>query len=103
MSTIKKFGYGTDEWNALAKLAKVLTEKSPKRCFYYVDDTYFDYGQDWMWTTIICNDPSSVFGGYQALNPREQEDAVMGRDPYELADEVLSDKYCPDRVCSVGY
>ena len=29
MSAIKKFEYGTDEWNALAKLAKVLTEKSP--------------------------------------------------------------------------
>lgn len=38
---------------------------------FTVGDCYFDYGQDWMWTTIIADNPNKTFGSYQVLNPVE--------------------------------
>lgn len=34
----------------------------------YVEDTWFDYGQKWDYTAILCK---SDFGAYQFLNPKE--------------------------------
>ena len=95
MSAIKVFEHGTVEYARLAAVAAALTELSPKGYNYYVGVTYFDHGQDWKWTTVLCD---GGWCGYQALNPREQEDVLSGVDVIEVANMVLSDKYCPDRV-----
>lgn len=95
---IKRFEPGSDEQKMLAVAAAVLTAKSPNGYRYYVGTTYFDYGQDWKWTTVLCE--GDKWGGYQALNPREQEDILLAdiNDIPKICDEVLADKYCPDRV-----
>ena len=94
---IKVFGKDSEEYKALNVAAAVLTAKSPNGYRYYVGETYFDYGQDWKWTTVLCEGDS--WGGYQALNPREQEDILLGdvNDIPKVCDEVLSDKFCPDK------
>lgn len=94
---IKTFKLGDPEFENLYKLADILTKKSPNKYVYYVGDTYFDLGQNWMWTTVLCR---GDWSSYQALNPREQEEAILANSDAELekiADSVLSDKYCPDK------
>lgn len=94
---IKTFKLGDPEFENLYKLADILTKKSPNKYIYYVGDTYFDLGQDWMWTTVLCR---GDWSSYQALDPREQEEAILANSDAELekiADSVLSDKYCPDK------
>ena len=94
---IKTFKLGDPEFENLYKLADILTKKSPNKYIYYVGDTYFDLGQDWMWTTVLCR---GGWSSYQALSPREQEEAILAKSDAELekiADSVLSDKYCPDK------
>lgn len=46
---------------------------------FRVQDTYFDYGQDWKYTTIIAS-PKSGGYGYQLLNPVEQKDLCYGHE-----------------------
>lgn len=94
---IKTFKLGDPEFENLYKLADILTKKSPNKYVYYVGDTYFDLGQNWMWTTVLCK---GDWSSYQALNPREQEEAILANSDAELekiADSVLSYKYCPDK------
>ena len=94
---IKTFKLGDPEFENLYKLADILTKKSPNKYIYYVGDTYFDLGQDWMWTTVLCR---GDWSSYQALSPRAQEEAILANSDAELekiADSVLSDKYCPDK------
>lgn len=97
---IKRFPKGSDEYKRLEAAAAMLNVKSPTKSRYYVGETYFDFGQDWMWTTVLCDSNSKWGGGYQALNPREQEEILMC-DMAELdgiTNDVLSDKFCPDKL-----
>lgn len=97
---ISRFDVGSKNRDLLKLAAAVLTLKSPNGWRYYVGETYFDYGQDWKWTTVLCNGGSS--GGYQALNPAEQEAILLSDGSMDsmakIADRILSDKFCPDRI-----
>ena len=103
MKYIKVFEKDSREYELLDKLALILTFKSPKRYRYFVGKTYFDYGQGWLWTTVLCETgKSGCMGSYQALNPCEQE-KILGCDGSleavaAIADAVLADKFCPDRT-----
>jgi len=94
-NTIKIFPRDSKEHKLLELAAALLTVKSPTQCRYYVGETYFDYGQDWMWTTILCN---ASDGSYQALSPKAQE-LILNEQIEEAVDKwVLGSKYCPDRI-----
>ena len=57
---------------------------------YEIRNVYFDFGQNWWWTTI-CNNK-----GVQVLNPREWEEIENARQAVELAtitDNIRADKY----------
>lgn len=45
---------------------------------FYVEDTYLDYGQDWMWTTICST------RGYQLLYPVDWQEIYLAIDFDEL-------------------
>lgn len=96
---IKQYKEGTEEYEKLERMAMILTLKSPKKYNYVVGDTYFDYGQGWKWTTVLCR---GGYGGYQALNPAEQEAVLLSDGSLEelngIANEVFADKFCPDRI-----
>ena len=100
MDFISVFKNGAEERNLLDRMAMMMTLKSPKRYRYYVGETYFDFGQDWQWTTVLCR--SGVSGGYQALSPVMQEKVCMSDGSFKalavLADEVFESKFCPDRI-----
>lgn len=91
---------GSQERKQLETAAAMLTLYSPCKYIYYVSETYFDYGQGWKWTTILCSKPDSRWGDYQALSPRNQEQIIEADSPEKLAaavSEVFSGKFCPDR------
>lgn len=96
---IRKFEPNSAERMNLELAAAMLTDMSPNRYRYYVGETYFDFGQNWMWTTVLCNN-GGAFGSYQALSPAEQERIIFGDvdDIHEAVKAVLADKYCPDRI-----
>lgn len=45
-----------------------------------IENTYFDFGQSWKWTTIIVYklNCSSCLNSYQLLNPVDHEKIVFG-------------------------
>ena len=97
---LEVYAKGSDMDKKLKKLAKFLSALSPNDYDYYVDDTYFDYGQGWIYTTVLCRGDGE-WGGYQALNPKEQEAVFFADttdDLYKIAKEVLADKFCPDKI-----
>ena len=96
---IKRFPVESDEYKRLTAAAAMLTVKSPTKSRYYVGETYFDYGQDWKWTTVLC-DNGSGWGDYQALCPREQEEILLCNlsELDRITREVLQDKFCPDHL-----
>ncbi len=98
MEAIKTFEKTSAEYARLTKCAEILTIASEHGTVYKVEDCYFDYGQDWLYTTIIayCADGSE----YQALSPREQEDLLFADDVLEGVHKVVNGyswkKYCVD-------
>ena len=69
MDYIKTFEKDSREYRRLEALAQVLNNYTVSRYGHTepikVETVYFDFGQNWFWTTITC--------GYQVLCPREQE------------------------------
>ena len=70
---IKVFKADSEEYKKLEKAAQLMNILHEEEGRHFVRETYFDFGQDWKWTTIICDKPGSEWGGYQALCPRDQE------------------------------
>lgn len=96
---IKKYGAGTPEREQLHKAARLLMEKSPNGWEYFVGETWFDYGQRWAWTTILCCETDGTV--YQALSPRNQAEIITAGNAAALEQavkDVLAGKYCPDRT-----
>ena len=57
---------------------------------YTFEETYFDYGQDLKWTTVIAHriGDSSVTGYWQALSPAQQERVIYSETPAQIAEVV---------------
>lgn len=96
---IKIYHHDTPEYERLLMAAALMNHNSPRGYHYTVGVTYFDFGLNWEWTTIICD--GGNFGGYQALSPREHEKIVTAETIMDIKAaviEVFSDKSCPDRI-----
>ena len=94
---IRIFQKDSAEYRLLEKAAEMMTEKSGKGYRYYVGETYFDFGQGWKWTTVICDD--AKWGAFQALYPSEQE-MVLDGDVDGAVRAYFSGKYCLDTLKS---
>ena len=95
--TIMLHPVGTTAYEMLEKAAMILTATSKNGVTYKVEDTYFDYGQGWEWTTIIAYKSDSMFGSYQALNPRDHEKIIESDDLLATIMEIKADKYWSDK------
>lgn len=77
------------EYKKLKHAAEDLSWRSGKTVM--TQNTYYDYGQGWRYTTLIEHD--RVFGGIQILSPKEQETVLYGtKDEYESLMSRLSTK-----------
>ena len=65
MEMIKVYEPSSKEFKKLEFACEIFNENGFE-CF--VDDTWFDYGQNWMYTAIICK---GDWNTYQFLNPNE--------------------------------
>ena len=97
MDAIMVFNKGSYAYEMLEKAAMIMTASSKSGTVYKVEETYFDYGQKWMWTTIIAHNPNSQWGGYQALNPRQQAEIIESDDLLRTVSEIKQDKYWSDK------
>ena len=85
MDHIKIFAPGSAEHLALTRAAALMTGLSPNGWRYFVGDTYFDFGQGWLWTTILCEHSSdAVLGCFQAINPAIQKSILQAESAEEL-------------------
>lgn len=75
------------EYRRLQAAASLLQAYNKNGFTYEVKDVYFDFGQDWMWTTIVCygNDSS-----WQALSPREWTEITCAATMEQLVSEVVN-------------
>lgn len=94
---IRTYEHYEKEYEWLLCAAAALECASPNGTKYNVEDVYFDFGQDWMWTTIVAYKKDGT--SWQALCPRDH-DLICTRDIYCLAeavDNTINSKYNPDR------
>ena len=93
MDTIKVYEYDTREAGNLRTACALLNAFNDSLRFH-VGVTYFDYGQDWKWTTLICEKAEGDrWGGFQ-INPSNQYEIVTAQSMTELAkacESLLSD------------
>lgn len=96
--SIRMYKKETEEYKKLQRAAMKLTEASPRKRKYFVGNTYFDLGQGWEWTTVLCE---TQYGAYQALNPYQQSAIVKSESDEDIKAvvlRVLSDPHCPDKI-----
>lgn len=92
---IKVFEPGSPEYVRLEAAADIMSAMSPNGWRYYVDVTWFDFGQGWKWTTILCD---GAHDSYQALYPADQERILEADDLEAAAAKVFAGRFCPDRA-----
>lgn len=91
MEMIKVYDRNSDEYTRLEMACIVLNRFARKGTRYHVEDTYFDYGQGWKWTTIIA---TKLDGRqYQALNPHNYTRIITAPDTLTTVGEIIADKY----------
>ena len=108
MGSIRCFDKESAEYKRLEVLGKMLTEASPHGTEYRVENVYFDFGQDWMWTTLVAyrlradlRTGELKYSSWQALYPAVHELCVeLGDDPAMMEKAfraVMDSKWNPDR------
>lgn len=75
---IDTFNSFSPEYAKLSAICILLNSMSPNKINYRVEDTYFDYGQDWKWTTIIAHRNNG--DSWQAIYPAMQERILLAGD-----------------------
>lgn len=80
MSTdfIKIFNRNSKEYQKIRAVAEILTLYNDVGAFFCVDDTFFDFGENLKWTTIVGGKPYSNDGQYQLLYPGQLEIIING-------------------------
>lgn len=81
---IRTFDKNSRDYESLNNFAKLLNQSSGQ-IRYAVEDTYYDYGQNWRWTTIIAHRPATIFKqrkteSWQVLSPHDQRIVLTGKD-----------------------
>lgn len=91
MDVIRIYGADEQEYQNLARVARIMTARSLNGTRFEVGVTYFDFGQDWRWTTILAYKQDN--GSFQSLTPAEQEKIVTANpDDLETVTQELMDK-----------
>jgi hypothetical protein len=90
MGTLRTLDRTEKAYNNMEVVCGLLNTLCKTETTYRVGVTYFDYGQDWKWTTIINS------RGVQVLCPRDWEQIVVADTVTELAritEVIRNDKY----------
>ena len=93
--TITVYPYGTEERENLQRVADILTITSPNKITYHVENVYFDFGQDWTWTTITAYRRNG--DSWQILNPKKHAAIIAGGDPLQAVLDLRNGPYWQDK------
>ena len=90
---LQLFPKDSKEYEKLQMAALSLNVLDARGTKYTVEDTYFDYGQDWKYTTLIANASDTSFS-YQALTPRQQRALLEcpNKNLYAWCEEFIKSK-----------
>ena len=100
MGVIRVYPKESTEYKRLELACKLFTALSPNGSVYKLDDIYFDYGQDWMYTAPVtyCKDGES----FQSLCPRDYKKVVQNEDTLATVHEIVNSpdwtQFCADRL-----
>ena len=99
---LRKLSQDEKGYKNLDAVARMLEASSANGYHYWVDDCYFDYGQDWWWSTILCrrvDRENNRIDSWQVLSPRQWK-LVVGADGLddlvEAIKDIKADKYFHD-------
>lgn len=94
MNVIREYTPDTPEYMRLEKACAILTQEAQKGTVYTVESTYFDFGLNWTWTTIIASRKGNRKDSYQALYPNWYERIISGQEDVEtVVHELMNWKY----------
>lgn len=98
MNYIKTYAQDSPEYKQLEKVAEAMTDNSPTGVDYTVGETYIDFGQDWIWTTILAQKSNGEH--WQALSPADLEKILFAKDEEieQIALDILNGKFSPDKI-----
>ena len=83
--TNQTFDRFNERGRAIADL--IVAEVKAKGIEARVGETYRDYGQNWMWETVLVGPEGN---SYQALNPRQFEDMNSGDFNFAEVREIVA-------------
>ena len=84
------------EYKNLKAVAAMLEALSAHGATYIVEDVYLDFGQKWMWTTIL----RKGFAECQILSPRQWKMITTAEKLNDLVicvEDIMNDKYFMDK------
>lgn len=74
--SISVFSSDSHEYKRLEAAAALIQSETNVKC--KVENRMFDMGQNWMYTTILCESGMTTFPWVQMLNPKQQKLIVLG-------------------------
>lgn len=96
MMTEQTLKMDSREFKKLECVARMLELESKHNAEYEVRDVYFDYGANWMWTTIVR---THDWMECQVLSPRQWRmimDCETGADLVKVVDDIRNGEYFND-------
>lgn len=81
---VKTFSKFNERGRAIANL--IVAEIKEVGIEAHVGETWMDYGQGWMWETVLVG----TTNGYQALNPRQFKDMNDGDFDFSEIKEIVA-------------
>ncbi len=93
--TIRTYDPTTQEYQALRRVADVLTIASKNKITYHVEDVYFDFGQNWTWTTICAYRPDGH--SWQILSPKQHAEIISGKETLQAVVDLYNGPFWLDK------
>ena len=91
---IRVYAPNSDEMVKLKLACYELERLSRHGTRYYVEETYFDFGQNWTYSAIIADKGNG--DTWQAVCPRDYERILLSTDIADTCRQIVSSKYFYD-------
>lgn len=98
---IKTYKHNTMEFQKLDTFCNIANSMlHGTKYMLYLDDIYFDCGQNWMYTAILTHDINSD-NEWQSLCPRDYKGLLMTDSFSEIANKAMfyAKELCDGKIC----
>ena len=84
---IRVYAPNSDEMVKLKLACYELEQLNPNGTRYTVEDIYFDFGQDWMYSGIVAHRRDGA--SWQAVCPRDYERILLSHDIRKTCEDIM--------------